>query len=235
MRRTEPVASCQVVAVAARPPHYPAAVTTEQSMSHDGGNADPVPVPVLTTPDRHPNAPAPGAAIPTHYPKCFGCGHDVPAGLRMTLTAAEDLRVTGQFEVTEDHQGAPGLAHGGIVAAAFDEAMGGLNWLLAIPAVTGKLEITFRKPIQIGQALFFDCEIVGVERRKVFNRGVARIGSLDGPIVAEASAIYVQVPLEHFVKHGRPDQVRRFAEKRGATPGGTTAGGTQGTADERNG
>ncbi|MEY2823137.1 MAG: hypothetical protein RLZZ485_773 [Actinomycetota bacterium] len=36
------------------------------------------------------------------------------------------MNLTGQFVVTDQHQGAPGLAHGGLLALAFDEALGKL-------------------------------------------------------------------------------------------------------------
>lgn len=177
----------------------------------------------LIVPDRHPNAPVPGAEIPTHYPRCFGCGEDVVGGLRMRFWAGEGLTVKAEFEIGEHHQGAPGLAHGGILAAAFDEALGGLNWLLLVPAVTGTLETRFRQPIQVGQTLFIECEITGVEGRKVFNRGVGRVGGPEGQIAVEASAVYIQVPLEHFRSHGRADEVERFANERAIAPGGPAA------------
>ncbi len=174
----------------------------------------------LTVPERHANAPAPGVEIPTHYPRCFGCGSDATDGLRMRFWAGEGLTIRARMVIGENHQGAPGLAHGGILAAAFDEALGGLNWLLQVPAVTGTLETRFRRPVPVGQTLFIECEITGVEGRKVFNRGVGRIGAPDGPVAVEASAVYVQVPLEHFRTHGRPDEVERFARERAIAPGG---------------
>lgn len=173
----------------------------------------------MVIPERHPAAPLPGSLIPTHYPLCFGCGPRVPNGLRMRMRVGEGLRAFGEFDVTEDHQGAPGLVHGGILAAAFDEALGALSWLLAVPAVTGRLETTFRRPVQVGQTLYLDGEIVGVERRKVFVRGLARTGGPGGEVVAEARAVYIQVPLDHFKTHGRRVEVERFAAERRRAPG----------------
>ena len=59
----------------------------------------------------------------------------------------------GSFTVTEHHQGAPGLAHGGVVAAAMDEAMGFLLWLLKTLAVTARIEVDFRRPVPVGSTL----------------------------------------------------------------------------------
>ena len=87
-------------------------------------------------PERNPSAPAPGDTIPPHYSRCYVCGTEHEAGLRLVVVAGEGLTLTGTFEVTEHHQGAPGLAHGGLLTAAFDDALGSLNWLLTAPAVT---------------------------------------------------------------------------------------------------
>src|SRR4030095_2189962 len=86
-----------------------------------------------------PEAPAPGEPISSHYNRCFGCGDDHPTGLHMHVTAGEGLTISAMFTVTEDHQGAPGLAHGGLLTAAFDEALGSLAWLLRKPMVTVQL------------------------------------------------------------------------------------------------
>ena len=63
--------------------------------------------------------------LPSHYDRCFGCGRDHPTGLHLQMWGLDDeLRVRGSFTVTEHHQGAPGLAHGGVISAAVDEGMG---------------------------------------------------------------------------------------------------------------
>lgn len=173
-------------------------------------------------PSRHPQAPDPGAQIPSHYAMCFGCGSDVPAGLHLAITAEAGLRVSAEFEVGEQHQGAPGLAHGGVLAAAFDEALGGLNWLLLVPAVTGTLETRFRRPVPVGHIVHIDAEIIGQEGRKVFTRAVGRIDGPDGPVAMDCDAIYIQVSLDHFKTHGRAEEVERVAMERAVAPGGPT-------------
>ena len=73
-------------------------------------------VPTLAT-----DAPPPGAVLGQHYTRCYGCGADQSGGLRMKFIVGEGVRVTSEFVVTEDHEGAPGLAHGGLLSAALDE------------------------------------------------------------------------------------------------------------------
>lgn len=163
-------------------------------------------------PTRHPDAVVIGDELPSHYDMCYGCGSGHPAGLHMRVIAG-DLSVHGIFEVTEQHQGAPGLAHGGLLSTAFDEALGALNWLLLTPAVTARLETDFRRPVPVGSVLHIDARIVGQVGRKVYTRAVGRLGE-DGPVALTASALFLQVPLKHFVDNGRPQDVARAAEQR---------------------
>ncbi|HQR80054.1 MAG TPA: PaaI family thioesterase [Actinomycetota bacterium] len=156
-------------------------------------------------PERHPDAIAVGREIPHHYPMCYGCGQGHPAGLHMRVTAGH-LDVHAEFEVTDMHQGAPGLAHGGLLSTAFDEALGALNWLLLRPAVTARLETDFRRPVPVGSVLLIDAYITGQQGRKLYTRAVGRLGE-QGPVAVTASALFLQVPLEHFREHGRREDV----------------------------
>ena len=167
-------------------------------------------------PQRHPGAPAPGDVMVSHYPSCFGCGRDHPSGLHLQVRAGEGLRVGAHFEVTEHHQGAPGLAHGGVLAAAFDEALGALNWLLLAPAVTARLETDFREPVAVGARLHIDAEILGQSGRKVYTRAAGRLGGTAGPVVLTAAALFIRVDLEHFTTYGREEDVARATQARKA-------------------
>lgn len=148
----------------------------------------------------HPDAVQPGTALPSHYRLCFGCGADHPAGLCLTVVAGAGVTVQGRFTVTEQHQGAPGLIHGGLLAAAFDEVMGALNWLLLVPAVTGRLETDFRAPVAVGSEVVIDARIDSVVGRKVWCSATGHVGQRE---VAGARGLFVQVPLEHFEQHAR--------------------------------
>lgn len=110
----------------------------------------------------------------------------------------EELRVRGSFTVTEHHQGAPGLAHGGVISAAVDEGMGYLLWLVQRPAVTAHLEIDYRKPLPVGSRLELEGKVDGIEGRKIY---ASMQGHVDGEVVVEAKALYLMVGIEHFVPH----------------------------------
>lgn len=110
----------------------------------------------------------------------------------------EEYRVRGSFTVTEHHQGAPGLAHGGVISAAVDEGMGYLLWLVMSPAVTAHLEIDYRRPLPVGSTLELTGKVDKMEGRKIF---ASMHGHVDGELVVEAKALYLKVGVEHFVPH----------------------------------
>ena len=150
-------------------------------------------------PERHAQAPVPGTLLGSHNPDCYGCGASHPAGLHLTAYSGEGMTINAKFTVTEMHQGAPGLAHGGLLSCAFDEALGKLMWLVRQPAVTGKLETSFLAPVPVGTTLFIQAEIAGQDGRKIYCRAEGRIGSDEGQLAVEAAAIFVIVPMEHFI------------------------------------
>ena len=163
-------------------------------------------------PERHPKAPPIGSKIPSHFGHCFGCGDLHPTGLHLVAYAGAGANITAQFTVTENHQGAPGLAHGGLLSLAFDEALGKLMWLLRSPAVTGRLETDFLKPVPMGSTLHITAEITGQVNRKVYTSAEGRLNSVDGPVVVRAAALYVIVPMDHFLNNAPKEYLAQLAK-----------------------
>ncbi len=164
---------------------------------------------------RHPDAPAPGVQLPCHYVHCFGCGPECSGGLHVELIAGEGLSVTGRFVVGDGHQGAPGIAHGGILAAVMDELLGSLNWMLMAPAVTIELTTRFRRPAPVDAVLYLAANVIAVSDGTVHSSGEARLGGPDGEVAVAAKGLFRQVPADHFRRHGRPSDV---ASARGDAP-----------------
>jgi acyl-coenzyme A thioesterase PaaI-like protein len=92
--------------------------------------------------------PAPDSRL-AHHDLCFGCGHANLFGLQLEAEPSAD-GVAGRFFVKQDHQGPPGYAHGGVIAAALDEAMALLVFERGRYAVTGRLEIELLAPAPVG-------------------------------------------------------------------------------------
>jgi acyl-coenzyme A thioesterase PaaI-like protein len=168
------------------------------------------------------DAPAPGSSLGQHYHRCYGCGNAVPGGLHMRFTVGDGVQVVSEFVVTDEHEGAAGLAHGGLLAAALDETQATLLWLLRVPAVTVRLETDFVAPVPVGSTVRIEATCLGIAGRKIYTaaRGLlaaahrrsgsgprAVAGSRSSTLVLRAAALFVEVPVEHFTAFGRPDLV----------------------------
>lgn len=166
------------------------------------------PPPDAALPVRHPGAPAPGELLGAHYDQCFGCGEGQPHGLHLESRAGDGVSVTAEFTVQTAHQGAPGLAHGGVLASALDETLGSLNWLLQVIAVTGRLETDFVRPVPVGATLYLRAHCRAVAGRKIYSTAEGRIGAPDGPVAVRAEALFLEVKLNHFTDNGRPEEIQ---------------------------
>ncbi|MEI6843778.1 MAG: PaaI family thioesterase [Actinomycetes bacterium] len=163
-------------------------------------------------PPRHPKAPAIGSRIPSHFGHCFGCGELHPTGLHLVAHAGDGANLSAQFTVTKDHQGAPGLAHGGLLSLAFDEALGKLMWLIRAPAVTARLETDFLKPVPMGSTLHITARITGQVNRKVYTSAEGRLNAADGPLAVKASALFVVVSMDHFLNNAPKEYLEEISK-----------------------
>lgn len=171
-------------------------------MERIGRTVHPLTIPQdANPPHRHIDAPKPGETIASHYRNCFGCGIDHPTGLHMQIEAGAGMTTRAVFEVTQHHQGAPGIAHGGILSLAFDESLGATNWLIRSPAVTAHLEVSYRLPVPVGTKVFIEATMQAVLGRKIWSTAEGRLDAPDGPLAVEAGSLYMQVPQEHFDRH----------------------------------
>lgn len=118
------------------------------------------------------------------------------------------MTITAEFTVKPAHQGAPGLAHGGVLVTALDETLGSLNWLLRTIAVTGRLETDFVRPVPVDTVLHLQAEVNAVSGRKIYSSAVGRIGGPEGPVAVRAKALFIEVKVDHFIDNGRPEEIR---------------------------
>jgi len=96
------------------------------------------------------------------------------------------------------HQGGPGIAHGGIVGAALDEACGLLATWHRFPTVTARIVIRYRRPSPINVWLRASARVTGERGRRIEIAGELR--DPGGELLAEADGTFLHVPLEHFLE-----------------------------------
>jgi acyl-coenzyme A thioesterase PaaI-like protein len=105
---------------------------------------------------------------------------------------------TYESEVTfgVHHQGGPGIAHGGIVGAALDEACGLLATWHRFPTVTARIAIRFRRPAPINRALRISSRVTAERGRRIEISAALRDGE---ELLAEADGVFLHVSLDHFL------------------------------------
>ena len=112
----------------------------------------------------------------------------------------EEIDVVARVVLRPAFEGAPGRAHGGIVAAVFDDVTGFVIGQLREPAFTGELTVRYEAPVPIDEPLEMRARLVDRERRKLFITAECRHGDA---VIATCRAIYVTVDPARFA--GLPD------------------------------
>jgi acyl-coenzyme A thioesterase PaaI-like protein len=125
-----------------------------------------------------------------HHDLCFGCGQANLFGLQLELEPRPDGGVEGRFFVKQDHQGPPGYAHGGVIAAALDEAMALLLHGEGTLALTGRLEVDLRAPAPVGTFVRVEADVAEKEARRIGLTARATADG-DGTLLAEARGTFV--------------------------------------------
>jgi len=90
---------------------------------------------------------------------CFGCSDANPAGLHLVFRRDGDV-IRSDTSIADRFHGAPGIAHGGIVASIFDEiSCAAIFFLRGRHVVTGELTVRYEKPCPVETALSFHARI----------------------------------------------------------------------------
>lgn len=117
---------------------------------------------------------------------CFACGKGNPVGLKLDFSMQEG-KCVARKEMPREYQGYDGIVHGGILTTMLDEAMAKCLILSGGErAVTAKLEVRYRHPAPVGDAL----TVSGWEesRRGHFVHMKAAVLLSNGTVAAEGTA-----------------------------------------------
>lgn len=127
--------------------------------------------------------------------QCFVCGVENPAGLHLHFYERAPGEVTATYLVCEQHQGYPGIVHGGIVAAMLDEVAGRAHMgSTSNPRFmfTARLDVRYRKPVPVGKPLRLVGKAGSVKSRTATAQGF--LYGPDGELLAEAEVLLINVP-----------------------------------------
>jgi uncharacterized protein (TIGR00369 family) len=112
----------------------------------------------------------------------------------MAFYEDDEGQVVAKFTTRDEHQGYPGIVHGGIVTALLDETLGRVAIASGRWMVTGRLSIRFRQPIPVGETLTVAGEVMTWKKRILEARGELRLAN--GKIGAEATGTFLEIPPE---------------------------------------
>lgn len=161
-----------------------------------------------------------------HFPDCVVSGAANPMGLGMSIWRDEEEAVA-RVRLGHAFEGAPGRAHGGVVASIFDDVMGIVLTIHSTPAFTARLTVSYLAPVPVGVELEFRARRTWREGRKLF---IAAEATQNGNVLAEAEGLFIALPPERFGLPPDPEEVRAEAgelhqppprqESPGRSPGG---------------
>lgn len=116
-------------------------------------------------------------------------GEASPWGIDLAIHRVDDDAVA---DVTfgSAHEGAPGRAHGGIVAGLFDDVFGFVLGIIATAAFTGELKIRYHAPTPLHTPLVCRGHLDARDGRKLWITGDLRDGDT---VVASATGLFITV------------------------------------------
>ncbi|MFH1085337.1 MAG: PaaI family thioesterase [Chloroflexota bacterium] len=135
---------------------------------------------------------------------CFLCGVENPIGLKVAFYGDDDDRVVVRFVPRDEHQGYPGVMHGGLLCALLDETIGRTLVRRDLWAMTVELNVRFLKPVPVGQELTVIGEVQRLRSRTLEGKGEVRLA--DGTLAVSAEAKYILLS---------PEQTDRFRDELG--------------------
>ncbi|MDX1961197.1 MAG: PaaI family thioesterase [Leptospiraceae bacterium] len=155
-----------------------------------------------------------------HHHNCFGCGVQNTIGLRLEFpfnVDAGNVIFTLKFE--KFHEGAPGYAHGGLIAAVLDEAQGVLCFHIGHFVMTDQLNMRYIKATPLNDDVEVIAEITMVRKRRIYTKATMFQKST-GETLAVSKARWYVMPERVFMKMFKgtrsdfsPTRISRVLEK----------------------
>ena len=131
---------------------------------------------------------------------CFACGKNNSEGMRLRFTYDEERDCfVCRFRLGKRYTGPPGHTHGGIIATILDEAMGKVNKLRHVIALTKQITVDYLKPVPLNQPLRVESREVRVKGREHIN--MAEILNQKGEPLARSRGLFIAIdPHKMFSK-----------------------------------
>jgi uncharacterized protein (TIGR00369 family) len=123
---------------------------------------------------------------------CFACGKNNAEGMHLRFTYDEERDCfVCRFRLGKRYTGPPGHCHGGIIATILDEAMGKVNKLRHVVAVTSEITVNYLKPVPLNKPLRVESREVRVRGRQHIN--MAEILNPKGEVLARGRGLFIAI------------------------------------------
>ena len=134
---------------------------------------------------------------------CFVCGMSNPDGMRLKFTLDEARQIfVCKFRLGKRYTGPPGHCHGGIIASILDDAMGKVNKLRHVVALTKDMTVEYLQPVPLHKPLRVESREVEVHGRSHINS--AEILNDKDEILARSRGTFIAIdPEKMFAKYGQ--------------------------------
>ena len=130
---------------------------------------------------------------------CFACGKNNPDGMHLQFIYDEEgKRFVCRFRLSRRYMGPPGHAHGGIIATILDEAMGKVNKIHNVVALTSQITVECLKPVPLGKPLRVESREFSVRGRRHIN--TAEILDSGGQVLARGRGTFIAVNPERMFR-----------------------------------
>ena len=132
---------------------------------------------------------------------CFACGKNNAEGMRLKFAYDEERDgFVCRFRLGKRFTGPPGHCHGGIIATILDEAMGKVNKLRHVIALTSQITVDYLKPVPLNKPLRVESREVRVRGRRHVN--AAEIVNQKGEVLARSRGLFIAIdPKRMFPKY----------------------------------
>lgn len=102
---------------------------------------------------------------------CFGCSRANPAGLQLAFRRRGDV-IAIHYTIPDRFHGAPGIAHGGIVATLLDEvSCAAVFFVRDRHVVTGELTVRYERPCPVERPIDVSARVVSEHPRYLVVEG----------------------------------------------------------------
>src|SRR5512142_2036064 len=92
---------------------------------------------------------------------CFVCGAANESGLHVAFVRDGENGSRAVYTARANHNGWPGLLHGGVTLTLMDEAVAWALALQGLRGVTARVQANFRRPIRTGTTVIIRGWVVG--------------------------------------------------------------------------